>query len=344
MPILIQSESGAQSVSPIQFSSEQELEKVLMEHPELLQDDNDAEEDENATAVAFVANQLCLPEAGTLDLLFVRSDGLPVAVEAKLGANAEARRKVVGQAIDYLSALTSLTVDELDERVDGRLKQELQKLAPPDDDEGFERLWRNVGTNLRAGKAKLVVALDDAPAALERIFRFLTDASSLDVQLLTVQQYPSNGGRIFVSRTRVDSASARGSGNSGGLKELVAVFNAYNDEASKDVQAVGHARNFRMIHVDGWPKYVGYQFSQKSDCVIIFSYAGLGAPPSLAKSLSDFAGKAVGNSKAILTWDSARGRLSAKFPLETPPQTVGGAMRDLISLTRPAVDAALMQH
>jgi hypothetical protein len=33
MPILIQSESGTQSVSPIPFSSEQELEKALMEHP-----------------------------------------------------------------------------------------------------------------------------------------------------------------------------------------------------------------------------------------------------------------------------------------------------------------------
>jgi hypothetical protein len=40
MPILIKSESGAQSVSPIPFSSEQELESVLKEHPELFQDDD----------------------------------------------------------------------------------------------------------------------------------------------------------------------------------------------------------------------------------------------------------------------------------------------------------------
>src|SRR5258708_2687263 len=114
MPILIQSESGAQSVSPVEFSSEQELELVLKEHPELLQDDNESDE-QNATRIAFVASQLDLPEgAGRLDLLFVSSDGLPIAVEVKLGENAEARRKMIGQAIDYLSALTSLTVDELD--------------------------------------------------------------------------------------------------------------------------------------------------------------------------------------------------------------------------------------
>ena len=36
-------------------------------------------------------------------------------------------------------------------------------------------------------KARLVVALDDAPPALERIFRFLARNSELDVQLLTVE-------------------------------------------------------------------------------------------------------------------------------------------------------------
>jgi hypothetical protein len=239
MPILIQSESSTQPVSPVEFSSEQELELLLKEHPELLQDDNDADE-ANATRVAFVASQLDLPEgAGTLDLLFVSSDGLPVAVEVKLERNAQARREVVAQAIDYLSALTSLTVDELDELVAGRLQQELEKLAPPGDDQAVERLWRSVGTNLRAGKARLVVALDDAPPGLERIFRFLTDHASLDVQLVTVAQYPSKAGRVFVSRTRVDSASSAQASRNGGrgirepLGQLLAVFQAYNAQARR---------------------------------------------------------------------------------------------------------------
>jgi hypothetical protein len=353
MPILIQNEAGAQLVSPIPFSNEQELEKALMEHPELLQDDN-AAEDENATTVAFVANQLDLPEgAGRLDLLFVSSDGLPVAVEVKLGANAEARRKVVGQAIDYLSALTSLTVDELDKLVGGRLKQELHKLAPPDDNEEFERLWWSVGTNLRAGKARLVVAVDDAPPTLERIFRFLTDASSLDVQLFTVQQYPSEAGRIFVSRTRVDSASAQGSRGSerpDPFPELVAVFNAYNEEAPNDVRAVGTAHDYRMIPVDGWHD-LHYQFTQKSKMMIFELLVRRKAPPTILpkvhKVLSDFDGKTLANGHVVLVWEPDfrdTGRLAAKFPLETPPETVAAAMRELIFLTRAAVDKALIHH
>jgi hypothetical protein len=349
MPILIQSESGAQSVSPVEFSSEQELELVLKEHPELLQDDNDADE-ENATRVAFVASQLDLPEgAGRLDLLFVSSDGLPIAVEVKLERNAQARREVVAQVIDYLSALTSLTVDELDELVGGRLQQELEKLVSPGDDQGFERLWRSVGTNLRAGKARLVVALDDAPSGLERIFRFLTDHASLDVQLVTVGQYPSKAGKVFVSRTRVDSASSSQAGRDGGserpepLGQLLAVFKAYNEVAPQDVRAAGNAYNHRKIHVGGWPKCVSYMFTQRSTYLIIALYAGRNAPPNLAKVISGFHDKHVAGQ--ALAWDAGLrdGWLVAKFPLETPPQTVAGAMRDLISLTRAAVDAELMQ-
>jgi len=340
-------------VSPGEFSNEEELEKVLMDHPKLLQDDNEAE-DEDATAIAFVARQLDLPEgAGILDLLFVSRDGLPIAVEVKLGANPEARRKVVGQAIDYLSALTSLTVDELDERVGGRLRQELQRFTP-DDDEGFERLWRGVGTNLRAGKARLVVALDDAPPALERIFRFLTDASKgeLDVQLLTVQQYPDKAGKIFVSRTRVNSASARGSSNAGrerpeAFPELLAVFDAYN-EISKDFPARGNAHNYRMVRMGEGPRRLSYQFTQKSkNGPIIVAFHGHGDPikRKVGSELA-LAEKAVEGKKLVWEpdWSGGEGRLAARFPLETPPQTVAAAMLDLISMTRAAVEASLMQH
>lgn len=349
MPILIQGESGAQSVSPVEFSNELELELVLKEHPELLQDDNDVDV-ESATRVAFVDSQLHLPEgAGILDLLFVTSDGLPVAVEVKLLRNAQARREVVAQAIDYLSALTSLTVDELDELVGGRLQQELQKLVPPSDDKGFDRLWRSVGTNLRAGRARLVVALDDAPSGLERIFRFLTDHASLDVQLVTVGQYPSKAGKVFVSRTRVDFASSAQASRNGGrearepLAQLLAVFDEYNANAPEDVRAAGTARNYRMIHVGGWPKYVGYIFTQRPTSLIVALYSGRNAPPSLAKVISGFHGKHIAGQ--VLAWDPGLrdGWLMAKFPLDTSPQAVADAMRDLVFLTRTAVDAELMR-
>ncbi len=173
----------------------------MKECPDLLCDDTGSRE-VTTPKIAFVGRQLSLPEAGILDLLFVTSDGLPIAVEVKLARNAQARREVIAQAIDYVSALTALTVDELDELVDGRLEQALYGLTV-NSDTPFDTIWRSVGRNLRAGKARLIIALDDSTPPLERIFHFLARSSDLDVQLLTIQRYPSTIAQIVVSRTRV---------------------------------------------------------------------------------------------------------------------------------------------
>ncbi len=125
---------------------------MLKDSPYLLKDDNTSLEDDRS-AIAFVASQLVLPEAGRLDLLFVSRDGLPIAVEGKPARNAQSRREVVAQAIDYLSSLTALTVDELGQLAEGRLEEALRELVL-DDDTTFEDAWRSVGASLRAGKAR----------------------------------------------------------------------------------------------------------------------------------------------------------------------------------------------
>jgi len=171
----------------------------------------------------------------------------------------------------------------------------------------------------------------------------------LDVQLLTVQQYPDKAGKIFVSRTRVNSASARGSSNSGRepgepLPQLVAVFKAYN-EAPNDAPAIGNARHYRMVRVAVGPRLLHYNFSQRTH-IIIVAFHGDANDPIIRRVASELDGKAVQGEKLVWEpdWRGGGGRLAARFPLETPPQTVAAAMRDLISLTRAAVDASLMQH
>jgi hypothetical protein len=107
-----------------------------------------------------------------------------------------------------LSALTALTVDELDERVNGKLIAALKNLGQEHEGEfSFDLAWKAVGTNLRAGQARIVVVLDQAHDGLERIFHFLARNSKLDVQLFTVQRYKSNGDEVFVPRILVNPAS-----------------------------------------------------------------------------------------------------------------------------------------
>ena len=128
---------------------------MIAKHPELL--------GEEEGTVEFVARQINLPQTGELDLLFVNSDGLPIVVETKRGINPEARREVIGQVIDYLATLTDLTVDELNGRVGGKLKDAIEKLtegaeAGETEESEFDRVWQKVGANLRTGQARLVVA------------------------------------------------------------------------------------------------------------------------------------------------------------------------------------------
>jgi len=66
-----------------------------------------------------VQREVGLPAAGSLDLLLVDAEGVPVAVEVKLARNSQSRREATAQAFDYVSDLTQLTVDELDDVVDG---------------------------------------------------------------------------------------------------------------------------------------------------------------------------------------------------------------------------------
>jgi len=103
------------------FQRESELEDVVASYPQLLQGPGDS-------PLAFVARQVTVPEAGILDLLLVSEDGLPVAVEVKLARNGESRREIIAQVIDYLSALTNLTNDDLDRAVSGALEGALRNL------------------------------------------------------------------------------------------------------------------------------------------------------------------------------------------------------------------------
>lgn len=108
----------------------------------------------------------------------------------KLARNHEFRRQMVAQIVDYLSVLTALTVDELDLRTEGALKDALRSFDPPGvDSASFERRWQACGANLRAGPARIIMALDRAPTDLERIVQFLSERSNLDIRLLTISKF-----------------------------------------------------------------------------------------------------------------------------------------------------------
>jgi len=90
MVVVIRQTDSFMSASSAEFDNEAELEQVLADQVSLLQGAADHR-------LAFVARQVDLSDvgAGTLDLLCVDENGVPVAVEVKLARNSESRREVV---------------------------------------------------------------------------------------------------------------------------------------------------------------------------------------------------------------------------------------------------------
>ena len=343
MPLLIGANSKYQIVPSLEFANEKELEELLRTNPDLLRDDATANQKGGATStIRWVASQVNLGEAGILDLLFVDGEGTPIAVEVKLSANDEARRKVVAQALDYLSALSGRTVDEINAIVDDGLDEALKEIAGGNDSK-YDHLWTSFGTKLRGGRTRLIVALDDAPQSLDRIFQFLAQFAKLDVRLLTVRQHKFDAGQIVASQSRVNSRSEPSNGETASApmtEELSAAVRAYNASPLQDLRAEGNASRYRDIHPGGGTpaqRYL-YRFSQKATAIRVTLYL---YSEMLAESIKPLVGQTIAEGQGTLAWHDSpmtnSWRLLANLPMTLPAENIAQAMRDLMPMTMPII-------
>jgi len=289
-----------------------------------------------------------------MDVLMVNSDGLPVAVEVKLARNSQSRREVVGQLVDYVSILTSFTVDELDISVSGALDKALRSFSSQtDSDDSFERRWQSVGANLRAGLARYVIVVDEVPDELERIVRFLVERSSLDIRLVQIRKYPDNQGEVIyvpVNVVEVSSSERAGivSNQSDIALDFQAVLDAYQTIAESDFLPIGRAKTYRFVRPSTWQPSAGihYEFCKtESRGVTIEIHLESDAVRPLAPILKAFIEQNDANFPYKMrwepTWSSNRGRLMVEFPAGTSPEDIARGMRTLIKLTYAKMTEAL---
>lgn len=329
------------------FDNEDQLQKVVADNPTLLCFDGDA-------PLALVTREFSLPGAGSLDVLMVDSEGLPVPIECKLARNPQSRREVVGQIVDYVSILTSLTVDELDHAVDGKLEEALRTFdSQTADPKDFERRWQQVGTSLRAGQARYVIVIDEVPQDLDRIIRFLIQRSELDIRLVQISRYPDPAGHdLYVPANIVDIApSQRPHGASTpktpAAAEFQAVLDAYSAIASGDLQPIGRAANYRQVRLPGWPAGVHYEFMTGKDYLSVEFHIESGSHRWLGEVIRKMpSDKTLGYNHQLEwepRWSSSKGRIRTVFPLSAPPAEVATAMCELIKTTRDRIATALVK-
>jgi hypothetical protein len=347
VPIRIKTTHGLQLVEQTAFAAEVHLQEILAQAPGLLRQAGES-------PFALVMREFNMREAGSLDILLVSAEGLPVAVEVKLQANSQSRREVVAQAVDYLSALATYTNDELDEATNGQLSAALRSFEQDTPEDEFERRWAAVGANLRAGLARVLVAVDAPTPGLERIIRFLAEASDLDIQLVAIERYQAaETGEVVVPRFLVSASSTARRSTPTSTQEpkadLLEVVAAYNRIAPSDLQAVGNAPHYRQVKPPEWPTgfRVHYEFSRTNKGIEAEVHLEADAGKPVADILRPFAGQTLVQGTPPLSWDqtwsSGKGRLMPKFLPGVDPVAIAKTMVALVQLTRGPIGARLRE-
>ncbi len=194
------------------FSTEDDLQKLLANHPELLAGEQVRPQDPRRWLV--ISREMGIaekPEESTrwsLDLLLVDQDRIPTLVECKRSANTEIRRTVVGQLLEYAAyASETWTADVMRERFEAQCEEvgddSAARLATllQTDEVDMESFFQEVARNLDARHMRLLFVADKVPDELLRVIEFLNRAMpAIEVLAVEIKQFRGHGGQTLVPR------------------------------------------------------------------------------------------------------------------------------------------------
>ncbi len=184
--LLIDGES-IKPLDKIKFTEEGELQDYLEKYPFLIPLSEIVEE---ASDLLCIGREV-IAGPGAVDLLFIDKDGLLTIVETKLAKNSEARRTVIGQIIEYASYISQWTADKVYEIANAYLKSNLDEVIREISKEelSIEDFRSNIGQNLKNGKIRLIIAVDELIEPLRATVTFLNSYSNFDILLLQVSSF-----------------------------------------------------------------------------------------------------------------------------------------------------------
>lgn len=181
MLIRRQGEPGWREPAISSWQDEDALQQVIEAAPELLP--------------GFVGRRLVAArEVGTAygpaDLLVLDEEGSIAIVECKLERNAEIKRKVVGQLLEYAASVWRSSYEEFEAAFANAAKQGLEDsvaaIAGASDWEP-ERFRAAVEENLAAGRFHLVFAVDAITPELKDIVEYLNTTGGDDLSVLALE-------------------------------------------------------------------------------------------------------------------------------------------------------------
>ena len=205
--------SGA---APAAAYSEDWLQDLLYRHPQALPV---AEIDDSFSGLIPVCREMETP-VGPVDVVYVTRSGRPVIVEAKLWRNPEARRKVIGQILDYAKELSRWNYETFDAAV-RRARRVEDRDAPkglidlmgfaPDSAEAA-RFIDALSQSLKRGDLLLLIVGDGIREGVGAITDFLEGHASLHFTFglveMAIFQMP-DGGQLVQPRVLAQSTIVR---------------------------------------------------------------------------------------------------------------------------------------
>jgi hypothetical protein len=217
---------GFEEVVREPYESEDLLQKLLEEYPEVMA--GDLLDPNETPRFLFVGREVGVPDAEdaanrwALDHLFIDQNAIPTLVEVKRSSDTRIRREVVGQMLDYAANAQLYWPLDRVRRLAEECLGDAEKLTEAvldllgleqDDtsDVAVEEFWEQVGNNLRLGQVRLVFVADAIPSELRRIIEFLNEQMQrVHVVGLELAQYKGKGDlQILVPRAVGQTESAR---------------------------------------------------------------------------------------------------------------------------------------
>ena len=195
------------------FSTEDELQALIAEYPELL--DGEQIRPGDPRRWILISREKGIAETSdaaarwAIDHLIIDQDAVPTLTEVKRGSNPEIRRTIVGQMLEYAAhAAQTWTADELRRTFEKSTNErgldpshELATLLQADGEADADRFWRDVSTNLAARRLRLLFVADDIPDPLERVVEFLNgQMPGIEVLAVEIKQFRGKSTQTLVPR------------------------------------------------------------------------------------------------------------------------------------------------
>ena len=241
-------EGALEALQETPFSSEDELQALIADHPELL--DGEQISPGAARRWILITREKGIAESAgaaakwAVDHLIIDQDAVPTLAELKRGSNPEIRRAIVGQLLEYAAhASKTWTATELRETferqasADGRnARDDIAVLLQSDGDPPVDRFWEAVSTNLSAKRLRLLFVADHIPDPLARVVEFLNEQmGNIEVLAVEIKRFHGASGQTLVPRVigRLSANPARG--RTGQRLTRESFLDGFEEEKVRDV-------------------------------------------------------------------------------------------------------------